>query len=169
MFQFEGLYLKNSIDRENQRAGLLYQQFDLTAETTRLVAVAGYRVLEGATRVDLLAGATYYDVSNELGFYGGLLDGRRFSAGDDWCDPVVGVRVIHDFSDRWSASLRLDAGGFGVSSDCLWQAIGLVGYRVASSAYLFAGWRYAAVDYSDDGFTYDVSNSGPVLGLTITW
>ncbi|MFK7852052.1 MAG: hypothetical protein AB8D78_13840 [Akkermansiaceae bacterium] len=170
MFQLEGLYLKNSIESQPfTTAGGGPFTAELVARTTRVQPMIGYRVVENeSTKVDLLAGAVYYDISNQLSFRG-VGAPPRVSGGDDWIDPMVGVRVVQRVSERVIFSGRADIGGFGVNSDLAWQLVGMFGYELKDSINLFAGWRHAAVDYDKNGFTYDVANSGPILGATFTW
>ena len=65
--------------------------------------------------------------------------------------------------------MRGDVGGFGVSSDIVWQALGLVGYNFTDSTIGYFGYRHAAVDYQNGGFIYDAATSGPIFGLAIVW
>lgn len=173
MFQLEGLYLRNSIKGVRTRAlprnRNVALSAKLTAETTRVEAVAGYRVLDnGSTTIDLLGGAVLYDISNELTFIGPRAV-RGATSGDSWVDPVVGFRINQRLGDRWMAHFRGEVGGFGVNADFLWQAYAMLGYQLTDSSVLFAGWRHAAVDYQNGGFLYDVASSGPILGATITF
>lgn len=170
LFQLEGLYLRNSVKRLVANRPLLPSlTAKLTAETTRLEAVAGYRIVEnGSTTVDLLAGAVYYDITNTLNFYGPLAV-RGVESGDDWIDPIVGVRVNQRLGERWSAQFRGEIGGFGVNANLVWQAVALVGYDFTESSTGFIGWRHAAVDYQNGGFLYDVYSTGPILGLALTF
>ena len=55
-------------------------------------------------------------------------------------------------------------GGFGVGADIDWQVEATLEYKVNDSFALQAGYRYLAVDYDDDGFVWDVSMQGPVIG-----
>lgn len=167
LFQLEGFYLKNSISGviANRPAPPLSLSAKLVAKTTRLTAVAGYRfVNRPETTVDVLAGVNYYDISNELAFFG---PGAIFpvEASDDWVDPVIGIRVNQRLNERWSAQFRADIGGFGVESDFLYQLIGVFAYDFTPSTSGFIGWRHAAVDYEKAGFVYDVYNTGPILGI----
>lgn len=170
LFQLEGLYLRNSV---KQTAFTPIRntpvQAKLTAETTRLEAVAGYRVVDtDRTRVDLLAGCSYYDIDNELRLIGNRNAGSA-SSGEGWVDPIVGVRLNQRLTGPWSLQLRGDVGGFGVSSDIVWQAVGMISYDLSPGSTLFAGWRHAAVDYQKGNFIYDVASSGPILGLALTF
>ena len=54
-------------------------------------------------------------------------------------------------------------GGFGVSSDLMWDVMGGLGYEVSGSFSVFGGYRAASVDYSNNGFVYDVVQQGPIF------
>ena len=54
-------------------------------------------------------------------------------------------------------------GGFDIASDQMWDVMAGAGYRFTDSFSAFGGYRAVSVDYSDDGFVYDVVQQGPVL------
>lgn len=168
-FQFEGMYLKNSDGGSAAMRTGATAAAKVVSETTRLEPVFGYRVFGNeSTGFDLLAGAVYYDISNEIVLH---LPRRSIAAESrrDWLDPIVGMRVRHRFAERWSLLARGDIGGFGVSADLAWQLNALVGYDINGRATAYAGYRHAAVDYRSGGFAYDAAASGPILGLGIAF
>lgn len=169
MFQFEGLYLKNSDAVSGVDSAGTPFTAKLTAETTRLEPVVGYRVVDnGTTKVDLLAGAVYYDISNKLVVTSaGAVAGGKSQ--DNWLDPIIGARVHHHFAEKWSILARGDIGGFGVNADLVWQLSGLVGYDITDRVSAYAGYRHAAVDYRNGAFVYDAAASGPILGMAISF
>jgi hypothetical protein len=48
-----------------------------------------------------------------------------------------------------------------------WQVIGLVQYQVRDWIALEAGYRYLAVNYDKDGFLFDGSIRGPIVGASV--
>lgn len=169
MFQLEGLYLRNSLSQSAITPAGATVNAGLVAKTTRLEPVIGYRVVDtAATQLDLLAGAVYYDISNKITVIAPA-GSRAVKSEDNWLDPMVGFRVHQHFNERWSGLLRAEVGGFGVNADVAWQVFGMVGYDFNDRTTAFIGYRHAAVDYRNGGFTYDVSNSGPLLGLAISF
>lgn len=168
-FQLEGLYLRNGLrGLTSGPGGVVQVQSKLTAETTRLTPVIGYRLVDtDCTKFDILAGGTYYDISNDIQIFGRAY--RDVNSGDNWIDPIIGFRLGQTLSERWSLQVRADVGGFGAASDISWQALGMFGYNITDSTTLFGGYRYTAVDYQKNGFLYDVASSGPIIGLTVTW
>lgn len=171
LFQFEGLYLRNSVKGLIASTPVINRprSAKLTAETTRLEAVGGYRLVdEMCTTLDLLAGVVYYDIANELSF-SGPFGTTSVESQDNWIDPIIGLRLQQYLTDRWSLRVRGDVGGFGVNAELAWQAIGLLGFDMTQSSTFFAGYRYAAVDYENGGFLYDAASGGPILGVAISF
>ena len=121
--------------------------------------------------VDLYAGGRYTYVKIELDdTFLNLFDGEE---SEDWVDPVIGVRSLWTLSPKWTVALRGDVGGFGVSSDFAWQAMGLLGYTLKflgdEHAQAFAGYRIISQDYETGSgtnkFAWDIDLKGPVIGL----
>ena len=72
--------------------------------------------------IDGTAGGRYTHLNMDLDFKGiGTVSGTK-----DWIDPVVGLRTLFDFTERWTLTLEGSVGGFGVGSDFTWHAGGLV-------------------------------------------
>lgn len=116
--------------------------------------------------VDLYAGFRYNDLTLDVAVSGEARDASR-SADKDWADPIIGARTQWNINDRWFLAAKGDIGGFGVSSDFTWNLQGSVGFNITESVSVEAGYRYFDTDYQEDGFTYDVAQSGVILGLNI--
>ena len=125
---------------------------------------AGYEVVDS---VELLAGGRYVslDTALQIGFDPGIV----VRSDQGWVDPIVGVRVRRDLSDRWQVHLRSDIGGFGVGSDFTWNLEADVGLRVTERLSMMLGYRLIDVDYDTgtgrDQFLFDAQMSGPRLGM----
>jgi hypothetical protein len=120
---------------------------------------------------DIYAGGRYTFVGAELeGKVIGFLDVDEDEA---WVDPIIGVRTLWALTPKWSLMVRGDIGGFGVNSDFVWQASGVVGYNFRlfgdDNAKVFAGYRALDWDYSDGKgtrkFEWDMTAHGPTIGL----
>lgn len=91
-----------------------------------------------------------------------------------WADAIAGPRMRFSFGpeERLEASLRFDAGVGGGSYS--WNAVGMLGYDfdmfgVPSTAILgFRGFRQF-YEKSDESFTWDITQFGPVLGLNMNF
>lgn len=146
--------------------GVLADSIDVTNTSLMLTGVAGYGILDtDMARLDLVAGARLWSVDNDFDLNGGLLDGRSDSDGATWVDPLVGAKLRVDLLPKVYFTGWAMIGGFGVGSDLMWDLMGGAGYEFNDTFSLFAGYRAASVDYSNDGFVYDVVEQGPVAAL----
>jgi hypothetical protein len=126
--------------------------------------------------VDTFLGAryTYLDTKIDFKFEGPFRSSSKNVDEDkSWVEPLVGVRTIWDFYERWTLTLAGDIGGVAFGSDFAWSASGLIGYQFSlfgeDNARVFAGYRTLSQDYTDgsgnDKFEWDVTLHGPILGL----
>jgi hypothetical protein len=91
-----------------------------------------------------------------------------------WIDPIVGLRLRHQFAPGSELTLSGDVGGFGVGSEFSWQAIGAYRFTFAKTNNVtwsgMLGYRALYVDYSkgagDTLYVFDMLQHGPVAGLT---
>ncbi len=116
------------------------------------------------TAVDVIAGARYWRESVKLsldivGAGPGVLppgfnvSGNRVvgkSGTMDWVDPVVGLRLRHQFSPGRELQLRGDIGGFGVGSDFSWQLFGGYSFQLGERWNGVIGYRALSVDFSEE-------------------
>ncbi len=72
------------------------------------------------------------------------------------CGPISGLRF---FLTAWG-----NAGGFGAGSDLTWDVFGGFGYEWNDWLSTVIGYRHLEVDYDDEGFVYDVTQTGPLIG-----
>lgn len=128
-------------------------------------------------RVDLLIepifGGRLYNVEGDFGF------SRLPSVSESktWVDPLFGLKLSSDITPRLNVFTMGDLGGFGVSSDFTWQAVGAVGYRFGlfgeADANVVAGYRAIYDDYEtgngSNRFAVDATFHGPILGLQVVF
>ncbi len=136
---------------------------------TATAAVAWRAVEEEQYSIDFLGGVRFSKVSPDLALIFRDTVVRRANPDESWFDPIIGARAKVQLSPRWSLTAYGDVGGFGVSSDLTYQALATASYDFNERWALSAGWRHYAVDYEDGDFVYDVSQSGPILGVTFRW
>lgn len=149
-------------------AGILASSIDVSSETIIGTLMAGYSVFDTAdSSVDLLGGIRIWDVSTTFDFRGGALNGQSAGDSDTWVDPVIGIKFRHSLTPEFYLAGWAMTGGFGVSSDSLWDVMAGVGYDFSDRVSGFAGYRSMSVDYSSDGFVYDVEQDGPIIGAVI--
>jgi hypothetical protein len=81
-----------------------------------------------------------------------------------WVDPIVGAKTQLKIVDNLFMRLMGDIGGFNASSTLTWQAMGALGYELASWASIGGGYRAIGYDHNVNGFKYDIITHGPFLG-----
>jgi len=95
-----------------------------------------------------------------------LQHARNDSIDESWGDPVVGAKARTSLGD---SHIFLNGtalvGGCGLGSDLTYDLNVNLGYGWTEGFSTTLGYRYLAVDYSNDGFVYDVSQDGPIIGL----
>jgi opacity protein-like surface antigen len=139
------------------------------------------------TAIDFLAGARYWresvGVSLDItGMGPGVMppgfevSGNRVvarSGAMEWVDPVVGLRVRHQFSTGHELQLRGDVAGFGIGSDLSWQLFGGYSFQLGESWSGVVGYRALSVDFreaSPNGTRgIDLLQHGPVVGVNFRW
>jgi hypothetical protein len=138
----------------------------IDAKTTAITGLGGYRVVNnGPVTVDLLAGGRLNGNKQEV-HYHGLLRDLSGSVSKTWIDPIVAMRMNAPLGGKFNLSLYGDVGGFGIGSKLTWQGIATANYQINHKMAVGLGWRYFKINYKDnDGFLYDVAQSGPILTL----
>ncbi|WP_416797358.1 hypothetical protein [Ciceribacter azotifigens] len=146
--------------------GIVAESVDTTSETFAGFVGAGYAIFQDDRgNLDVVAGARLWHVSTEISFSGGLLDGVSDSDSATWVDAMVGVRGRYFLTD----SLYLSAWGLigAGQADLDWDIAAGLGYEFNDRISAVAGYRALGVDYSNDGFVFDVVQQGPILGLVV--
>ena len=159
---FEFVSLGASKDLKIRDVDLIEGELDTSVLTAS--ALAGYRVSTGAPVVDLMGGARLNSVSTDIELSGPL----RSVEGDlteTWVDPIIGTHVAIPMSSKTALALYGDVGGFGIGSDLTWQVLAAIQYEFNERWRASAGWRHYSVDYDKGAFLYDVSLSGPIIGI----
>ncbi|WP_419175386.1 hypothetical protein [Desulfosediminicola sp.] len=118
---------------------------------------------------DVFAGFRLIDANTEIDIIGAMGRSAGTDIGDTWVDPIVGVNFQYPLNEKWGMILRADMGGFGVGSDFTWQGTAAIRYRVSDLIILDLAYRYFEADYEEDGYVYDLSTEGPLLGVTFAF
>jgi hypothetical protein len=169
-------------------AGLTYELF--TAEVGGIFEVAKWAHSETSfTALDALAGFRYWNNSLAATFDAdATFDvGRRFTRFErsfglavarsdvmQWVDPLIGIRLRHQFTPHQDVALRGDIGGFGLGSQFAWQALAVYGYNwdLDGGRKLAAviGFRALGINYStgwgNDYTSLNLVLYGPVVGAS---
>jgi hypothetical protein len=119
--------------------------------------------------LDAYAGIRYNDMSNELSARAARPPIRDINLSQDksWTDPIVGLRGQWNFREKWFLAGRGDIGGFDTASELTWSLQATVGHHFTESVSAELGYRLMETDYRDGGFTYDVSQAGLYMGMTM--
>ena len=159
------IYTKISSGSATPR-GILASSVDVSSETFAGLIGAGYSVLQNDKgNLDLVGGVRVWHVSTDISFDGGFLDGRDVSDSATWVDGLVGVRGKYSITDNFYLTGWGLVGGGGADVD--WDVMGGIGYKFNDTVSAVAGYRALGVDYSDDGFIFDVVQQGPILGVVM--
>lgn len=140
----------------------------VNADTDTLVWTFGgsYRVVQVPRgSIDLRAGARLWSMDTTFTL-SGLRQVRQRSGSQTWVDPLIGVGGRAELGKGFAVWAQADVGGFGVGAEMDWQVIGLLQYQVRNWIALEAGYRYLAVNYDKNGFLFDGSLRGPIVGAS---
>jgi hypothetical protein len=121
-------------------------------------------------QLQAMAGARIWSVETKLNLSGGRIPaGRslRREQQETWVDPLIGLQARYELDDRWFLTGWGMVSGFGAAADFGWDVLGAVGYEFNDRFSLAAGYRGAGVDYTNDGFVWDVAMHGPIIGGVI--
>lgn len=136
---------------------------------TKALLVAYYRAYETETSsIDVMAGVHYLGTELDVDVTGPNRQISR-SVDDDLWDPVIGVRGKTRLTEHFGLSGLATYGGFGVSSDSLYELHGYVTYDFSRTIIGHAGYRYYSADWSGDRISYDAALGGPLIGLTFAF
>lgn len=153
---------------ERGRAGLA--KADIDVDQFVLSAGAGYALTE---KFVVLGGLRYNDLSAEVEVTGPLGNTAAAETDESWVDPYLGAQYSILLSGAWSMNLYGDIGGFGVGSDFAWQGLVTFRWQFSERAGAVAAYRHMDVDYESGSgsgrFEYDMSFSGPALGIVFTF
>ncbi|NDH63155.1 MAG: hypothetical protein EBY18_16245 [Alphaproteobacteria bacterium] len=150
--------------------------------------LAHWNASEGSrTAVDAVLGFRYWNTVADLTFDRttnadfsrlGFEVTRSFaiapSGGLSWVDPLVGVRLRHQFTPRQELLVRGDVGGFGLQSTFAWQALAAYSYQWSfdgGAIAAVAGYRALSTTYATgsglDARGLDILLHGPVIGASL--
>ena len=75
----------------------------------------------------------------------------------------IGLRGRYNFNKTFYTAVRSEIGGFGVGSDLMWQAEGVIGCQITRNIFTEIGYRALSFDYDQDGFLFDTITHGPQI------
>ena len=153
-----------ALEVDTSTPGPVFSSATLNLEITLATALGFYRVAEeGESHLDVLAGGRLWSVDADLGLGAGILAGVSASDDETWVDPVIGIKGQYGFNDKVFVKGWGMIGGFGASSEFMWDVFGGLGYQVSDWFAATAGWRHIGVDYQKGAFLFDVDIDGPMI------
>jgi len=177
---FEGMHKSNwgflidvdylDLSNDVNLPGPFNRTVNVDVDTTLAEFSGLYRMINGDHRFDAILGLRYTKIDNKLTTANGptLVD-----ASEDWLDPLIGLRWVWGFADKWSLVARGDIGGFGIGSDFSAQGLALIDWQPFKYVSFLAGYRAIYQDYESgsgsDLFRYDATMHGPLLGVNFRW
>lgn len=124
-----------------------------------------------AATLDLMGGARIWSIDNDVNLAlaagGSPIAQLSGSDGSTWVDPIIGMKGRFNIDDKWYLDGWGMIGGFGAASKVTWDVMADVGYHWNDRLSFAVGYRALGVDYSNDGFVYDVVQHGPFLGTVV--
>jgi hypothetical protein len=158
----DAMYFK--LSPTNPTPGPFTDTVTVRTQMTVISGYAAYRVHDDPSiSVDLAGGFRWANLDSDISTTGVLT--TEFDASDDWIDPVIGVRLSSQLSEKVSAALFVDYGGFS-SDSTTWQTAVSVGYALNDRWTLRGGYRYMEFDREINGRDFSLDQSGLLLGAT---
>ena len=156
-----------ALEVDTTTPGPLFSGGRLNLELSAFTALGFYRLAEeDESHLDVLAGGRLWWLDGKVGLGAGVLPGITATEDDIWVDPVIGAKGQYALNDKFFVEGWGLIGGFGVSSDFMWDVYGGVGYEVNDWFSAAVGWRHIGVDYSNGSFLFDVDFDGPMFSGT---
>jgi hypothetical protein len=161
---FAGLrywYLKTEIDVESPPIEV--PEFTVTS------SVSGGRARVGGQRIPPQTVAFQTVRLPGLEFGGSTFGGTDVdeSSSTWWIDPLIGMRVSADLTDRFGIVVAGNVGGFdiGSASKFSWEALAFLDWRFGESTSFVLGYRGIGVERQKGSAQADFILHGPLLGL----
>jgi len=148
---------------------------DLEVDQYTLMVTGGRRITPS---LEALFSLAYFDLSSDLAIRirNPLTQEdstRNVSESAGWVDPLIGLQWNVPIGENWRANLRGDIGGFGVGSDFSYQVLANLRWQINDRFGVIFGYRIIGFDYKDgsgsDYERYDLTEQGPLVGLTMTF
>lgn len=176
IFFFDGMYFRLEGEKTKSWQGPLgfvsiTGEVEATMTQQLYQLSAGYRLIDERTKLDLVGAMRYTHLDVDLDLVvttsGNLFPGgtRSMSGSKDWWDPVIGMRLITPFSQKWSFIGYADLGGFGVGSDFTFQVIAGIKWQFSKVVSAKLAYRYLYQDFEKENFVWDIAAHGPMIGI----
>jgi opacity protein-like surface antigen len=153
-------YMRTDISFRNTFSGPAAATLDTSVKTQILTGYLSYRLYDtGSVKTDALAGFRYFDTETRLT----LTPGGTRSLSDSWTDPVIGVRSLIRWTDKWSGTFLADYGGLNDREN--WQILLTANYAITENWTARFGYRHIDISNDEGATNYSFRQSGPIAGV----
>lgn len=135
---------------------------DAELENVIVEGTVGYQIPR-YENIELIAGGRFFSIRDDIQL--SLRPGG--GSKKTWAEPFIGARLNYALSNRWYAGLRADVGGFGGSSNEMYNIAAFVGYRFNQITTLKLGYRHLSPDFEKNLFDHETSLQGVGLDFGI--
>ena len=150
--------------------GPAVESLKVESRTSNIAIAAGRTIAEtDRYNVDAYFGARAWWLDNKFSVEtqpGTGLGTIKRSSDASWADPIVGLAGRYELNEKWTLYANGDIGGFGAGADLEWSLQGGATWMANETFGVTGAWRVLSVDYDQGGIVYDVTQSGPLLGVT---
>lgn len=175
-----GAYVDGQYVKTSQDASVYHQQVGLGIKKTHVSGglfynIIDHRMAERTVHGDRrrftfapVVGLRWSKLSADVAALG-LTANRKA----DWTEVLAGIRTAGDIDRHWVIDARLNAGGFSDRKSSM-DGEGTIGYRLrlaglpltVRAGYRFVHQQYRMRDFTGQQFRWNVSQEGPLLGLS---
>lgn len=145
--------------------GVMYRVFGPSASER----VGNWSNKSNSNLLELYAGGRSIWLGNQLD----LIRGISVSGSKSFTAPIIGGKVMVEFSPHWFALVDGNVGGFGADNVSFTGGVlGLVGYRTRFfdlPTSVEAGYKVLQVSVDKRVVAADITLNGPFVGLTGYW
>ena len=158
-------YYELEAEKDITIVGDVFVDGQFEVKGTKGMLLGYWRALDdGRNTIDLLGGVHYLkaEVGVDL-----TTASRALSASidEDWVDPLIGIRGTTALSEHFGLEGFATYGGWGVSSDELYDIWVAAYWRFNQTFGASLGYRYFTDKFEGDRLEYEASFSGPLAGL----
>ena len=179
-----GFYIDGVHAQTSESHSVSSQNVEATITQTSVAFGAFYRVYEyalgslnvfgdpRAVTVDPSFGARWTKLKAKVDVDSLGVSGSKSA---NWTDPLIGLRIAADLSDRWTLLGQADFSAWDTTSKKTFSAQAFLGYRTFFFDYpttVRVGYRvlhqeYETGDFTGNRFKYDMTQRGPGIGFTM--
>jgi hypothetical protein len=158
----EGIWLKY---KDPQSGLFLDQRADVDLKVASVGVGRSWSLHSGTNKIEISPFVGLQALEIEAAVSGPLVSA---TSSNQWLDPVVGLILEAESSNRISLAAKIDITGLGNPDTEQVSLYGAANYALSDTFALSAGYRWANANYrGGDGFHMDLNGHGPMVGLVL--